>query len=505
MNKHVVLILLFVVFACPEDFAQQLPGLVGLKRARLADTVTALSNIRWRMDSLAIERWSDSSTYRIGQQFNTLELELSRKIDSLKLQQGGSPALNALSDSLNKRKERLISGVEKSRAALLEKTKSRIEKWKSSVKSKLGLDSLSTALTLPLGENEVLDKLGIPETDPGQWELPGIPSVTATDFQHVDLSGDLSSINESLSFDKLDGLKEIQEKLDPHTQELSQVKTLTQNPDQTLETSLQEIDQVKQVREQLDVAGDMENNDFIKSARQLENPAAFGEESKQQVVSQAMNHFAGKEKILQQAIEKMAKYKDRYNSISSFAELSKHRLNEMRGKSLIERMLPGIALQIQKEGDNLLVDFNLYLGYRFTGKLTAGLGWNQRVAYDLNNNSFSAGDRVYGPRAFGEFKVWKGFSPRVELEIMKTFVPPFTNIPTLDIGRREWVWGAFVGLKKEYTIVKAVKGTAMIMTRLFDPHHKSPYTEVINARIGFEFPIKTKRGNDSIRKRQNNK
>jgi len=30
------------------------------------------------------------------------------------------------------------------------------------------------------------------------------------------------------------------------------------------------------------------------------------------------------------------------------------------------------------------------------------------------------------------------------------------------------------------------------MVRVFDPHHKSPYADVLNVRFGFEFPIKKK-------------
>lgn len=70
---------------------------------------------------------------------------------------------------------------------------------------------------------------------------------------------------------------------------------------------------------------------------------------------------------------------------------------------------------------------------------------------------------------------------------MNTMVPPSTITTSLDPEQREWVWGAFVGLKKEYRFFKNVKGTAMIMTRIFNPDRKSPYADVLNVRFGFEF------------------
>ena len=57
-----------------------------------------------------------------------------------------------------------------------------------------------------------------------------------------------------------------------------------------------------------------------------------------------------------------------------------------------------------------------------------------------------------------------------------------TYTPTVDPYQREWVWGAFMGLKKDYRI------TAMVMMRLFNSDDKSPYRDVVNVRFGFEFP-----------------
>jgi hypothetical protein len=45
-------------------------------------------------------------------------------------------------------------------------------------------------------------------------------------------------------------------------------------------------------------------------------------------------------------------------------------------------------------------------------------------------------------------------------------------------------------MKKDYTIYKNIKGTAMVMGRLFNRDHKSPYADVLNVRFGFELPMK---------------
>jgi hypothetical protein len=94
----------------------------------------------------------------------------------------------------------------------------------------------------------------------------------------------------------------------------------------------------------------------------------------------AVDHFAGKESELKAAMELMAKYKKKFISFNGLEELTRKRPNEMQGKPLVERIIPGIAMQIQKKNDELMVDFNPYAGYRFTGKLTTGIGWNHRVS-----------------------------------------------------------------------------------------------------------------------------
>jgi hypothetical protein len=222
------------------------------------------------------------------------------------------------------------------------------------------------------------------------------------------------------------------------------------------------------------------------------DPAAAKDQALKQVKQKAVDHFAGKEKQLQEAMDKMSKLKQKYSSLNSLSEIPKKRPNEMRNKPFIERMLPGIALQIQKRGDDLMVDFNPYAGYRLTGKLTTGMGWNQRVGYNTRSNNFSPEVRIFGPRAFGEYKIGKGFSPRLEAEVMNTFVPPFVRTISNEPGERQWVPTVFVGMKKEFRITKGVRGTSMIMLRTFNVDHKSPYADVLNVRFGFEFPIKKK-------------
>ena len=214
------------------------------------------------------------------------------------------------------------------------------------------------------------------------------------------------------------------------------------------------------------------------------------QEAVKKVQEVAIDHFAGKEEVLKQAMDKVAKYKQKYSSVNSLSEITKKRPNEMHGKPLIERIVPGIAFQIQKKGSDLLIDFNPYAGYRFTGRITAGAGWNQRILFDNHRSTSRSLASVYGPRIFGEYKLPKGISPRLEIESMNTRIPSSLPNNNNDSAGRSWTWSYMAGIKKEYRVYKSIKGTALVMFNLYDPFHKSPYGDRVITRFGFEFPMK---------------
>jgi len=222
------------------------------------------------------------------------------------------------------------------------------------------------------------------------------------------------------------------------------------------------------------------------------DPKAMEKLAMEQAKQQAVNHFAGKEKELQSAMSLISKYKQKYSSLASIHDIPKRARNTMHGKSLIERIVPGINLQVQKKS-TVLIDFNPQIGYRFNGRLTVGAGWNERVGFH-HYTHLSHKDRIFGPRTFAEFKFTKGFALRGEIEMMNTFVPPLITASVApDPTNRQWVWGIFGGIKKEYNLSKKIRGNIQMMYNFHDRFYKtSPYADRLNVRMGFEFPMKKK-------------
>lgn len=429
---------------------------------------------------------SDSLKLEYKSKFNSIDSTRTRllsKIDSLNALQLPTDKYTHKLDSVIQQREKAVASLNEKVDGLKSKATDKIYKLELSPE----LQSKADALTGDIqGFKLPVKDINIPSLD-----LPGSP-LKNLDGLNTSIESPVGKIGE------LDGLKDITGKtggLSSITQQAGGYQSDIQN---ITKGNLQDVKQLPNALESK--AGDIAGvGDLKKSAESLDpmlsaaqNPDAMKEQAVKKVKEVAVNHFAGKEQVLQQAMEKMSKLKNKYSSLNSLSEVGKKRPNEMRGKPLNERLLPGIALQIQRKGDNILVDFNPYIGYRLSGRLTSGLGWNQRYGYDTDRNTFSPGTRIYGPRIYSEFKIGKGFSPRAEAEIMNTYVPPRLHSGTTDSYGREWVLGVFVGLKKEYKFMKHVKGTAQIMLRVFNHENKSPYGDVLNMRVGFEFPVKRK-------------
>lgn len=363
------------------------------------------------------------------------------------------------------------------------KFESDIQSLNDSIKAKLG-GKLPTAVQERMDAvRSIIDPSGTVRKIPNlnnSVELPG----NSSGLEDLPLTKEISIPNVG------DGQTGIDEKL-PDTDQIgnsvnSEIPTAKSVSD-VAEQKAVELSKIKEIQDQ--TTGIAEYEGF---SEKIKNQDAIKEEAMVKARKVATNHFAGKEEQLKAAMEKMAKYKQKYSNMNGLKDLAsrKKRHSDLHDKTFAERIVPGTSIQIQRRGNNVLVDFNPYVGYRFSSKLRGGVGWNQRLAYGLNNYRFQPGARIFGPRTYGEFKLGRGFSPRLEFEFMNTQVPPFTS--ATDPEKREWVFGAFAGMKKEYKLYKKIKGTVMIMARLYNLDHKSPYADVINMRIGFEIVTKKK-------------
>lgn len=320
-------------------------------------------------------------------------------------------------------------------------------------------------------------------------EIPGyeLPKLDGLNLPNGDISkfttlpkietpvGDLSKVTENL--------KGVQEDVKSITSgNVGDVKELPK----TLENQAGKMEGVQELQKQSGIIDETKGKlDIVK------DPSSGKEKAVEMAKEVAIDHFAGKDQQLKAAMDQMAKYKQKYSSMSSIKDLPKRPPNAMKGKPFIERLVPGLYFQFQQKRFNLF-DFNPYVGYRISGRFTAGAGWNERFARDKKLDTWNPNGRIYGPRAFVDFRVFRGFMAHLETEYMNSFVHADIKNQNYEVGNREWVWGMMTGMKKDYKIYKNLRGTVLLQYNLFNPKYRAPYVDRLNSRIGVEYVLKKK-------------
>lgn len=393
-------------------------------------------------------------------------------LDSIKQNGGSTGELLRRMDSVMLWKDRKLSML-----------KARADSLKARIESKTRL--LQTPATSVLTER--LDKL-VTDLD---LHTTGVLPAGALDIGQgiPSIDGDISSVLDPLKehipqapaaqpgvAEIAGSSKDLESKV---SQELSSMK----------ERSVEQLNEtigVENIQTEMSKAGELDQK-----LAGLSDEDAAKEMLAGQFRQQAVDHFAGRQAQIDAAIEKLSKYKDKFENAPDITQLPKRPPNPMRGRPFAQRLLPGVALQISRK-DAWLVDIYPYVGYRMTGHLTGGLGWNHRVGYNTSARRMSNQLSIFGPRAYGEYLIAKGFSARVEAEFMKAAVPAQFSSGHVDESGREWVFGMFAGMKKSYRLIKRINGTAMVLYNIYSPEHRSPYQQRLAMRIGFELEARNR-------------
>ena len=427
----------------------------------------------------SLKREYTATVSRIDAQTN----RLNKTVDSLRVLKVPATRFAKSVDSLD--------GVRKSFAT---KFASRLNELQTKTTGKLQSLDLPDEYTEPLQKltenisdlNLNTDIVTIPSLQIPGYSLPEIPGLGAVtskvaEISNIDGVGDITGIEATAG--DLSRVTEYQDDIKNITQgNLRDVEKLPE----TIEQQVSNIDGVEELQKQSGVI-----DEHKARLDELVDPVEAREKVVGVAKKAAVDHFAGNQEQLKAAMEKLSKYKQKYSSVPSIKDVPKRPPNPMKGKPFIERLVPGLYFQYQQK-NFYLVDTNPYVGYKLSGRLTAGLGWNHRLAYEQDNRTFNERSSIYGPRAYVDFKLGKGFIAHLEGESMNSFVPS-TLRGNPDTGQREWVWSFMTGLKKEYKIYKNLKGTALIQYNLFNRYYKAPYVDRLNSRIGFEYVLKKRK------------
>lgn len=453
-----------------------------LKFVLLTDTLLQKSIQRADSVTLSFQSKVDSLNTLYQEQFSKIDSTRNRlqlKIDSLNNLKLPTEKLTRKLDSLNQLKGQQLAGLTKKVDELKSKATQGLKEIQLPPQLQEPMQKLQSSIqgySLPALNTATpgIPSLEIPKL--GNTKLPTLTNQLALDPNLKDLTSNLnkiSGITDQAGQYAHDAQNLVKGNLD-------EVKSI----DKTIESKVAGMDGVDQLAE---------GKALMTEYTQLDS-AALKNKAKELVQEQVMNlaqdHFAGKQEVLQQAMDKMSKLKSRYSEVKSMAELPKKLPNPLKGNPFIERLVPALTFQIQTS-QYFLLDVNPMFMYLISPRLSAGAGWNQRLPFD--GLSVTNDESIYGPRAAFEFKWTKGISFRLLPEIMNTIIPPLiASSKGVDPAYREWVPSIFIGIKKDFTVYKNIKGNTEVLYNLYDKDGMSPYGDRLAVRFGFEFPIKKK-------------
>ncbi len=292
---------------------------------------------------------------------------------------------------------------------------------------------------------------------------------------------------------KLDGVKEITDQAGEYASNIKDVTSeaekikggeYSEKLDTEAQNQILKIDEIKGISDQTKAADAMKGQ-FKELTKSVKDP----EQLKEKVKEEFVDHFAGKEEMVKKDMDDIAKIQMKYRDVADSRFLPKRPPNEMKSKPFVERLITGFTFQVFHQ-DNVSVDVSPFIGYRFSGRITAGISGYRRLTYFEKDDKLRAVD-YYGFRTFGSFKVIKSVMVYTELERFRNYVEQGrVNFPSIqpDPG---WHWKWNLGAQQRYSIGKGFYGNFIIMYDLMQIK-KFPNSSGSAIRFGFDYQIKKK-------------
>jgi hypothetical protein len=226
-------------------------------------------------------------------------------------------------------------------------------------------------------------------------------------------------------------------------------------------------------------------------SKTLQDPTALQEKAKEEFI----DHFEGKEEIVKKDLEDIARLQTKYRDIADSRLLPKHpwKVNAMKNKPFIERLIPGIDLQVLS-GNNISVNVAPSITYKLSGVFQAGVSTFKQVTYFRMQEALRFVD-CYGFRFSTQAKIFKGFHLYGELERYK---PDLTSSGHLNLTMKQSTENQALqnkvnlGIWHAHAIGKNIKGYFVILYDILQVK-KFPNSTGSSARFGFQYELKKKK------------
>jgi hypothetical protein len=424
--------------------------------------------------------------------------KLNNAIDSLNnLQMPGEQYLVKVDSLFKKYRQRLQTEVTNHSDSLGVGVKQKLEKIDSVYASRTRvLDSIIVAntgksiaidgkfegidLKLPV-ENQGLD-LGIDSP----LNVQGVSAPDIGNPLNPKLNIDLPEVD---GLEKLNDLKEVANDVTNLSKEVTEIseeaKKLKEGDhserlEQEIGDQAKRVDEVNQLSKQTKAIDQVK--DQVESSKDLNDPEVLQEKAKKKFV----NHFAGKEEMLQKDLDEIGKLQMKYRDIPDARNLPKRRPNEMKDKPFVERLVPAVYFQVYNS-ESTSADVAPYLGFRISGRVTAGLSIYERVLLNGKEVAIKVED-LYGYRLSQNFKLASGLYTHLEFD---RFEDKLVKVKGGQGYTGSYGWNSRVnfGMYRTYSLGRGFKGSMILLYDVLKIK-KFPQSNHSAFRFGFEYTIK---------------
>lgn len=475
----------------------------------------ALERRDHRSDTLQLKKRTDSLQFvlnKSGQDVDSIQSRLFYKRDSM------STALSSIQSLMDTTIRQIDLNSVNSRVSSVShditvETRNKIEKLTDKATDKvkdltdanpevptISVPGLPNA-TLPATTNTPAHELGLPAIQPDlpdieaprtNVEVPEIeqPNISLPQIDNVQVPEDINNLQEQAGTvtSSLQEVKQYQEEIGKIKKEdLTDTETLSKKAEQQAEN----LDQVKGVKENVGRVS-AKQTEYQSMIQRYRDKKMVQEELKRKIANVANEKISQSTPAINEAQGLLLKGKKIRNESVTFKELMKGKNNAMSSKPFIKRLVPGIALQVYNR-NVYTADLAIQLGYRLSGKITAGIGGVYRFGFNKSYTAYTRGLDVYGARLYTQFLVKKGFFMHTEGEWLNTsdMAQPVTTEQPV-----KKVIAGYFGIGKQYTLTRRLQGNVVVLYRK-EFAGQLPEQPNINVRLGFNLHPKKKKPNTS--------
>lgn len=311
-------------------------------------------------------------------------------------------------------------------------------------------------------------KAGLPELEKS---IPGVENVNAILNPEInpDIPKSVPKVSDSLSVDdlkKIPGLNQEQleliEQVSPYQKHLDSltIQDALEMGANELEYLAEDIAGVKQIDAEMQKALALKAKQETLLQRYHDKKLLESDivRKSKNIANDKLNQFSPEFTDAQGQIGKVKRFNP---LVQSFKDMTTKRPNEMKGKPLRDRIIPGISLQAFN-GNPLAIDVSPQVGYLVSSRWIAGIAGVYRFGLDKDYAYYIEGNGIWGMRTYTEFRAVRGLFLHGELEWLRATTRAYPVTLESGVGQ---MFSAYIGIGKQYEISRKLSGSIIALYR----------------------------------------